>query len=245
MNVVDYYESSGHGFDHYCDWLNERGYRGVVWVPPDAKVREPGAPKRRTRIESLIYCGREECPQGERRRPRLVPDPKLMDGVNAGRKTIPFARFDAQRCGKGLEALREYKAEWDQDNRVFRKTQAYNWASHAADAWRYLSLAWREPVAAEEQKPMRGALEMTLDELWGTVPKRPDLECADLNSRILIAISRQLYGVVICSARGIDRKPFQTRGDKAVRESSFSALMKTESRTFPHADRAPRLELST
>jgi hypothetical protein len=44
--------------------------------------------------------------------------------------------------------------------RVFRKTPAHNWASHAADAWRYLSLSWREPIAPEEAKPVRGTNEM-------------------------------------------------------------------------------------
>jgi hypothetical protein len=36
-----------------------------------------------------------------------------MDGINAGRKTIPFARFDAKRCVQGLESLRAYRTEWD------------------------------------------------------------------------------------------------------------------------------------
>ena len=29
--------------------------------------------------------------------------------------------FDEHRCAKGLEALRAYKAEWDEDARVYRK----------------------------------------------------------------------------------------------------------------------------
>ena len=46
------------------------------------------------------------------RQPALVPDETLMDGINAGRKTIPFARFDAKRCAQGLECLRSYRTEW-------------------------------------------------------------------------------------------------------------------------------------
>jgi len=49
------------------------------------KVREAGAPGARTRFETLVLLGRK---------PALVPDQSLMDGINAGRKTIPFARFD-------------------------------------------------------------------------------------------------------------------------------------------------------
>jgi phage terminase large subunit len=54
-----------------------------------------------------------------------------MDGINAGRKTIPFARFDKTRCNQGLEALRSYRVEWDEKARAFKKTPEHNWASHA------------------------------------------------------------------------------------------------------------------
>jgi hypothetical protein len=64
------------------------------------------------------------------RKPELVPNEELVEGVNAGRKTIPFARFDAKRCAQGLEALRSYRVEWDEKARAFKKTPGYNWASH-------------------------------------------------------------------------------------------------------------------
>lgn len=168
LNIVDYYEASGFGFDHFCDWLAERDYKGIDWVPHDAKVREVGAPGARSRIETLQGLSR---PIG--RRPALVPDHKLMDGINAARKTLPLARFDAVRCAKGLECLREYKAEWDGDARVFRKTPAHNWASHGADAWRYLSVSWREPPPPEETSPIRGMTEMTMAEAFNmAAPKQ-------------------------------------------------------------------------
>jgi len=100
--------------------------------PHDVKVREAGSPGARTRIETLITMGRK---------PELVPNEDLMEGVNAGRKTIPFARFDAKRCAQGLESLRSYRTEWDEKARAFKKTPEHNWASHGADAWRYLSLS--------------------------------------------------------------------------------------------------------
>ena len=85
LDIVDYYEGHGQGFDHYCAWLDERGYHGTDWYPPDVKVREAGSPGARTRIETLMLLGRK---------PELAPEQSLMDGINAGRKTIPFARFD-------------------------------------------------------------------------------------------------------------------------------------------------------
>ena len=58
LDIVDYYEGHGQGFDHYCAWLDERGYHGTDWYPHDAKVREAGSPGARSRIETLVSLGR-------------------------------------------------------------------------------------------------------------------------------------------------------------------------------------------
>jgi len=157
LMVVDYYESSGHGFDHYADWLKEREYVGTDWVPHDAKQREPGAPAGRSRIQSMIALGLK---------PKLVPDHKPMDRVNAGRETIPKAMWDAKRCAKGLEAMREYRAEWNADLQTFARSIKHDWSSHGGDAWGHLSVSWREAFAAVEPPPIRGAREMTIEEAW-------------------------------------------------------------------------------
>ena len=101
LRIVDYYEASGHGAEHYCEWLNSQKYRGVDWVPHDAKVREWGSG--RSRLETLRMLGRK---------PRVVPAHNLQDGINAARITIPLVRFDAARCGRGIDALKSYQAEW-------------------------------------------------------------------------------------------------------------------------------------
>lgn len=145
VHVVDYVEGSGHGFDYYTDWLKDRGYvGGIDWVPHDAKMREPGA-KGRTRIETLIELGRN---------PRLVPDHKPMDRVNAGRKILPRCYFDATRCKQGLECLRNYRFEWDESARTFRKTIKHDWSSHGGDAFGHLAVAVEFPtVKPKEEKP--------------------------------------------------------------------------------------------
>ena len=160
LDIVDYYEGHGQGFDHYCAWLDERGYHGTDWMPHDAKFREAGAPGARTRIETLVTLGRK---------PELTPEQLVMDGINAGRKTIPLSRFDAKRCAQGLEALRSYRVEWDEKARAFKKTPEHNWASHGADAWRYLSLSWRAPIREPEPKKVPVGLplpDITFDHSW-------------------------------------------------------------------------------
>ena len=84
-----------------------------------------------------------------------------------GARSVPFAWFDAQRCAQGLEALRSYRTEWDEKARAFKKTPEHNWASHGADAWRYLSLSWRAPMREPEEEKVPVGIplpDLTMDE---------------------------------------------------------------------------------
>jgi phage terminase large subunit len=139
LNIIDYYESSGVGAEHYVDVLKERAYPyGKHFVPHDAKVKEWGSG--RTRVETL---------QGLKLNPQLVPDHSFADGIQAARTTIPKCRFDADRCERGVDALRSYHAEYNEETRVLAKLAKHDWASHGADAFRYMAMAWRELRAAE------------------------------------------------------------------------------------------------
>ena len=142
IRVVDFYENSGQGLPHYVSVLRGKGYiYGDDWMPHDAKVRELGTG--RTRIETLQELGRH---------PRLVPDHKLMDGINAARETLPRCWFDETKTDHGLDALRQYRSEYDEKASVFDDKPLHDWTSHAADAYRYLAMAWKE-LKAEPVKP--------------------------------------------------------------------------------------------
>jgi hypothetical protein len=70
----------------------------------------------------------------------LVPDHTVDDGINAARRMLRRCWFDAERCELGIEALRQYKREWDDDKKAFKDRPLHDWTSHAADAFRYLSM---------------------------------------------------------------------------------------------------------
>lgn len=142
IRVIDHYESHGKGADHYAAVLNARGYRYADdFVPHDGRVREWGTG--RSRLEALRDLGRK---------PRLVPDHRLMDGINAARLTLPRCRFDATKCAAGLEALRQYRTDFDEKTKAFKDTPKHDWTSHTADAFRYLAMAWREMAQPEKPK---------------------------------------------------------------------------------------------
>lgn len=156
IRIVDYISQYGYSMEHYCKELALRDYHGTDWVPHDARVRslETG----RTRIETLAKLGRK---------PRLVPDHHVEDGIQAARLTFPRCYFDRDKCKDGLEALRQYRADYDEKLRTFKDTPKKDWATHPADAFRYLAMAWREMRPPEQPKPPgRDIHHMTLDEAW-------------------------------------------------------------------------------
>lgn len=133
LRLIDYYESSGVGLDHYARVLGERPYvYGEHLLPHDAEVKELGTGK--SRVETLASLGL---------RPRVLPAMKVEDGINAVRNLLPLCWFDATRCARGIEALRQYRREWDDRLRAFRPRPLHDWTSHAADAFRYLAQGLR------------------------------------------------------------------------------------------------------
>jgi phage terminase large subunit len=134
IRVIDHYENHGQGLAHYVAELVTKPYRYAKdYVPHDARVKELGSG--RTRIETLIGLGRK---------PELVPSHKVDDGINAARLTLARCFFDRTKCADGLEALRQYKADYDEKLRTFKDKPRHDWASHSADAFRYLAMAYRE-----------------------------------------------------------------------------------------------------
>jgi len=89
--------------------------------------------------------------------------PSIDDGVNAARLILPRCWFDRERCGRELEALRQYSKAWSEERKMFSERPAHDWSSHAADAFRYLAVGLREPrsewnprqplVASEDEMP--------------------------------------------------------------------------------------------
>jgi hypothetical protein len=55
------------------------------------------------------------------------------------RVLLPRTWFDAKRCERGIEALKMYRAEYDARMQALRPAPVHDWASHGADAFRYLA----------------------------------------------------------------------------------------------------------
>jgi hypothetical protein len=167
IRLIDFYENNAQPLSHYAEVLASKGYRyGHDFVPHDARVREWGTGK--TRVETMTEHGRK---------PALVPDHKVEDGINAVRVVLPRCWFDRSRCAVGLEALRQYRADFNEKKRAFSDRPRHDWSSHAADAFRYLCMAWRraaKPAPATPTPVLKGLNQTTYDELWESIDGTPD-----------------------------------------------------------------------
>ncbi len=139
LRVVDYYEASGEGLPHYAQVLQAKGYTyGQHWAPHDIQVRELGSG--RSRLETAASLGI---------RFRIAPNVPIEDGIHAARMLFPKCWFDEQKCRPGLEALQHYRRDYNTRLNEFKPTPVHDWASHGADAFRYLAVRQKVPKDAE------------------------------------------------------------------------------------------------
>lgn len=145
IRIIDFHEDSGEGLPYYAKILDQKDYKyGEHWAPHDIQVRELGSGK--SRIETAKMLGIEF---------RIVPNLSIDDGINAVRNTIPRCWFDAKKCELGLQALRNYRKEYDDRRQEYKPRPLHDWSSHAADAFRYLSVSLRDKQKAKSIKQPR------------------------------------------------------------------------------------------
>jgi hypothetical protein len=141
VRLIDHYESSGVGLDHYVRVLRERPYTYADQIlPHDAQVKELGSGH--TRIETLASLGLTKT--------RVLPARSIDEGIHAARMMLPRCWFDKRKCKAGLEALKMYRADYDEKMKTLKPRPLHDWSSHSSDAFRYLAMGLRENVKKPE-----------------------------------------------------------------------------------------------
>ncbi len=174
IRVLEYLQgTTDEGIPSLVAKLNAKPYRyGIDWVPHDAKVKEIGT--ERTRIETF---------QRLKRNPKLVPDHRVRDGINAVKETLPRCWFNEEDTDYGLDALRQYRSDYNEDKMHFSDEPRKDWTNHAADAFRYLAMAWREMKAEAPPPPKKDALIYEVDAAGQLRPNMTVREIIELKRR--------------------------------------------------------------
>jgi phage terminase large subunit len=131
IRIIDYYEATGADLGHYVRELRSKPYfYAGHFVPHDSQARELGTGK--SRLEVMDSLGLKDL--------MIVPMHRVEDGINAVRMVLPKCWFDAKKCVRGIDALKLYRAEFDDKLQTLKPRPVHDWTSHAADAFRYLAM---------------------------------------------------------------------------------------------------------
>lgn len=169
VEVVDFYEAHGQPLSHYFDELEARsqtlGYRYVKhWLPHDARAKT---------LQTGSSIVEQFLKRFDSSAVAIGPALSLLDGVQAARWLLQQDIRIHPRCGEGVEALRAYSYEYDEDRKTFSRKPLHDWSSHAADAFRYLAcvvrtseLLSRKPPEAPRPSAVPLNNSFSLDQLW-------------------------------------------------------------------------------
>jgi hypothetical protein len=143
VRIVDYYENSKQGLDHYAAILESKDYLyGKHIAPHDIAVREWGSGQ--SRIEAARALGIKFT---------LSNNVSLMDGIESCRAAFSRIYIDEVKCKVLIRNLENYRQEYDSRRKVYCSRPLHDKCSHSADALRYLCVSLpktRDGLSADE-----------------------------------------------------------------------------------------------
>lgn len=149
--LVDYYQQNGRHMSHYIEHIAAKPYQyGTHWLPHDAEHEQLAA--EHTIKEQLKRACQNNDKLGGRDAVRIVPHlgkGAVAEGINAARTIFARCVFDKEKCADGLQCLRRYRYERDEETGKIGKNPVHDMFSHGADAFRYLAVSLREQPKRE------------------------------------------------------------------------------------------------
>lgn len=173
IHVIDFHSASGEDPDSISKLVIEREPPGMPgkqyhyakhYLPHDARAKTFAA-HGKSAIEQLgVHLGYQNLD--------IVPSLSVQDGIQAARKALQRCYFDTS-TEIGINALKTYQREYDEDRKVFRPTPLHNWASNPADAFRMLAIASgnepKQPTVDPGRPLLIGAAnQATLNDMWAS-----------------------------------------------------------------------------
>lgn len=145
LRILDYIEDSNRTLDWYVAELGKRPFRwGTDYIPHDGRTRNFQTGK-----------STEEILRAMGRRPIVLAQTSVEEGIKAARLAFPRCYFDARKTARLVECLKRYRRD------IHTKTgeptlPLHDEYSHGADAFRYLGQAV-DRMASQFDAPMEEA----------------------------------------------------------------------------------------
>lgn len=141
IRVIDHYEQQGQPLAAHLNWLRSKGYtpeRAQIWLPHDGDTQDKVHDvSYRSAFEQAGYVVTVIPNQGKG---------AAMLRVEAGRRLFPAMWFDEEPTQAGREALGWYHEKRDEIRGIGLGPE-HDWASHSADAFGLMCIAYEQPSA--------------------------------------------------------------------------------------------------
>lgn len=152
IRTRDYYEAVGQPLAAHIAWLRSKGYgpeRAEFWLPHDGATND--------RVFDVSY---ESALRQAGYRVTVVPNQgkgAAAARIEAGRRRFPIIWFDDETTEAGRDALGAYHERKDEARNIGLGPE-HDWASHGADAFGLMCVAYEEPrEKRERRRPAYGA----------------------------------------------------------------------------------------
>lgn len=152
-DLVDHYENHGEPLSHYFEVIEDAGYSyRKHFLPHDARARS---------LQTGVSTLQQFISRYGAGSVAITPELSIADGIEAARWLLEQPiRIHKTNCAEGLDALRAYKYEWDEESQVFARRPNHDWTSHSADAFRYIACAVKNaegllPPVKEAIRPVK------------------------------------------------------------------------------------------
>lgn len=142
VRVIDYYEAVGQDLATHLSWCRSKGYtsdRAQFWLPHDGATHD--------KVFAVSY---ESALRDAGYSVTVVPNQgkgAAAARVEAGRRLFPSIWFNEATTEGGLAALGWYHERKDEGRNIGLGPE-HDWASHGADAFGLMAVAYEEPRKA-------------------------------------------------------------------------------------------------
>jgi phage terminase large subunit len=131
VQMIDYEQGTENdGIPQLVAKLKARPYIwGKHFAPHDVRSTDLGTGKTRLEIAQALQWPFQ-----------VVPEIGVDNGISAGKLMFPRLWVDEGKCQQFLDAVGQYRQEWDDKKGMFRDQPLHDWTSHPADMFRYAAV---------------------------------------------------------------------------------------------------------
>ncbi len=143
IRVLDYYEAQRQPLATHLEWLRSKGYGSAECILPHDGSKEDAVTA--IRFEDHIKAAGFKV--------RTVPNQgkgAALKRVEVARRLFPAIWFNEATCAAGIDALGWYHEKRDEARNIGLGPE-HDWASHGADAFGLMCVAYEEPVERKRE----------------------------------------------------------------------------------------------